>query len=236
MSNAIIIPTFNEKDNIERIIKEVLSTNTDFKILIIDDSSFDGTGEIIDNLFKKYPDKIKVTHRGGARGLGRSYIEGFKYLFSKYNDFQHVITMDADLSHDPKYLPELLEGAKNYDVVIGSRYIKGISVVNWSLGRLILSISANWFVRRVLNLPIKDTTSGFVCYRKEAINSIDLNKIKSDSYAFQIEMKYKLYKKGFKFKEIPIIFAERKYGKSKLGKKELFKTIFAVLNMRIFGG
>jgi len=233
--NFVVLPTFNEKDNIGEIVLGILGLELGIKIIVVDDNSFDGTKEILKKLAEEFPQDLEVLYKDKKRGLGSSYIKAFKHILSSHADVDSIITMDADLSHDPRHLPELLKESVNYDFIIGSRYIKGISVVNWPLGRLVLSIFANRLVKLMLGIPINDVTSGFVCYTKKALGEIGLEGIKSDNYAFQIEMKYKLYKNGLSFKEIPIVFVERRYGESKLGKKDIFKTMLSVLGMRIWG-
>jgi len=225
MKSLIIIPTYDEKENIGILIEEILKLNKDFHILIIDDNSPDGTGNIADGLANKYP-QVSVLHRPAKLGLGTAYITGFKYALE--NNYDLIFTMDADFSHQPKYLIDLLEKAKEYDLVIGSRYIKDGEIKNWPLHRLILSRGANIYVRMVTRIPIFDSTGGFNCYRREVLEKIDLDTIISDGYAFQIEMKYRLWKKGFYFKEVPITFIDRRRGKSKISKRIIFQALFLV--------
>jgi dolichol-phosphate mannosyltransferase len=225
MKSIIIIPTYNEKENIEKLIEEIRKLNRDFRILIIDDNSPDGTGRIADELAIKHSE-VCVLHRSAKLGLGTAYITGFKYALE--NNYDLVFTMDADFSHQPKYLIDLLEKAKEYDLVIGSRYVKDGEIQNWPLHRLILSRGANIYVRMVTRLPIFDSTGGFNCYRKEVLEKIDLDTIISDGYAFQIEMKYRLWEKGFSIKEVPITFIERARGTSKISRRIIFQAFFLV--------
>jgi dolichol-phosphate mannosyltransferase len=211
MKSIIIIPTYNEKENIERLIKEIRKLNKDFHVLIIDDNSPDSTGRIADGLAGKHSE-VSVIHRPAKLGLGTAYITGFKYALE--NNYDLVFTMDADFSHQPKYLIDLLEKAKEYDLVIGSRYIEDGGIQNWPFHRLILSRGANIYVRMVTGFPVSDSTGGFNCYRREILEKIDLDTIISDGYAFQIEMKYRLWKKGFSIKEVPITFIDRTRGTS----------------------
>ena len=229
MKSIIVIPTYNENENIERLIEEIRKLSKDFHVLIIDDSSPDGTGEIADRLAQKHSE-VSVIHRPGKLGLGRAYIVGFKYALK--NNYDSIFTMDADFSHQPKYLIDLGEKAKEYDLVIGSRYIKDGRIKNWPLHRLILSRGANIYVRMVTGLPIFDSTGGFNCYRKESLEKIDLDTITSDGYAFQIEIKYRLWKKRFSFKEVPITFIDRTRGTSKISKRIIFQAFFLVWKLR----
>jgi dolichol-phosphate mannosyltransferase len=230
MKSIIIIPTYNEKENIEKLIEEIQGLNKNFHILIIDDNSPDGTGRIADGLAKKYSE-VSVIHRSAKLGLGTAYITGFKYALA--NNYDFVFTMDADFSHQPRCLIDLLEKAKEYDLIIGSRYVKDGQIQNWPLHRLILSRGANFFVRLVTRVPILDSTGGFNCYRKEVLRKMDLGTIISDGYAFQIEIKYKLWKKGFSIKEIPITFIERARGTSKISKRIISQAFLLVWKLRL---
>jgi dolichol-phosphate mannosyltransferase len=230
MKSLIIIPTYNETENIERLIEEIRKLDRGFHILIIDDNSPDGTGRIADGLAIKHSE-ISVIHRSAKLGLGTAYITGFKY--SLENNYDLVFTMDADFSHQPKYLIDLLEKAKEYDLVIGSRYIEGGIILNWPLHRLILSRGANFYVRMVTRLPIFDSTGGFNCYRKEILEKTDLDRIISDGYAFQIEIKYRLWENGFSIKEVPITFIDRARGTSKISKRIIFQALFLVWKLRL---
>ena len=229
MKTTIVIPTYNEKDNIIPLTEQVFKVAPQAGILIVDDNSPDGTGQIAGNLAKNNP-HIKVLHRAAKEGLGKAYIAAFKHLL--LTDVECIITMDADFSHDPKYLPDFLKEIERHDVVIGSRYIKGISVLNWPLSRLILSVLANKYIRLMTGLPVKDCTSGFGCYRKRALEGINFKNFASGSYAFLFELKYKLFKKRFDIIEIPIIFTERRAGQPKMSKKIMFEAFFTVLRLR----
>jgi len=230
MKSIIIIPTYNEKENIERLIEEIRKLNRDFHILLIDDNSPDGTGRIADGLAGKHSE-VSVIHRPAKLGLGTAYITGFKYALQ--NNYDLVFTMDADFSHHPKYLIDLLEKTKEYDLVIGSRYVEDGGIENWPLHRRILSRGANFYVRMVTRLPIFDSTGGFNCYRREVLEKIDLDTIISDGYAFQIEMKYRLWEKGFSIKEVAITFIDRTRGRSKISKRIIFQAFFLVWKLRL---
>lgn len=225
MNVWIVIPTYNEKKNLRELVDEILNLDIEKNILIVDDNSPDGTGELADELSKQY-ENVFVLHRKEKSGLGTAYIEGFKYALSEKADY--VFEMDADFSHDPQIIPVFLEKIKEYDVVIGSRYLNGISVVNWPLSRLVLSLLASTYVRLVLGLPLKDCTSGFKCFRRKVLENINLDSVSSNGYAFQIEMNYRAYKKGFKLGEVSIIFIDRHSGSSKMSKKIIFEAILIV--------
>lgn len=232
MKTLIIIPTYNERENIKKLIPEIKRINKKIHILVVDDNSSDGTANIVYNFSKK--DKtVKLLQRPFKSGLGKAYIDGFKYALQNKYDF--IFEMDADFSHDPKYIPDFLKEIRNYDLVIGSRYLNGVSVVNWPISRLVLSQFANFYARLITGLPLTDCTSGYKCYRRKVIEAIDLNKIHSDGYAFQIEMHYKAWKKGFKIKEIPIIFVDRHSGTSKMSRKVVFEAAVVVWKLRMGG-
>jgi len=229
MVNFIVIPTYNEADNLERIVKKIFEFHPAFNIIVVDDNSPDGTGEIADSL--SYNDsRIYVIHRPKKAGLGRAYIEGFKFALSKSADL--IFEMDADFSHDPKYLQDLLEASKSSDLVIGSRYIDGVRVEGWRFRRLLLSKLANMFVSYILVRPVWDFTAGFRCYRRAVLESIELDSIKSDGYAFQIEMTHISFKHGFKVREVPILFKEREHGHSKFSKKVIFEAFWLTFKFR----
>ncbi len=230
MKNLIIIPTYNEAKNIRRIISDILNLNVDVDILVVDDNSPDGTAAIVEEIAKN-DSKISILKRECKMGLGSAYVAGFKHAIDK--EYNHIFEMDADLSHDPKEIPNFLERIKDYDLVIGSRYIKGINVINWPLRRLILSYGANIYTRVITGLPLKDSTGGFKCFRRKVLENIDLDKIHSEGYAFQIEVNYKTWKKGFKITEIPIIFVDRTEGKSKMSKKIVREAIWIVWKLRL---
>jgi len=225
MKSIIIIPTYNEKENIRKLVEEIKELNKGFHILIIDDNSPDGTGRIADGLAKKYSE-VSVIHRSAKLGLGTAYISGFKYALE--NNYDLIFTMDADFSHQPGYLIDLLEKAKEYDLVIGSRYVKDGKIQNWPLHRLILSRGANVYVRMVTRLPVLDSTGGFNCYRRRVLEKIDFDTIISEGYGFQIEVKYRVWKSGFSIKEVPIAFTDRTRGTSKISKRIIFQAFFLV--------
>jgi dolichol-phosphate mannosyltransferase len=226
----IVVPTYNEKENIEKIIDAVLGQADDIEILIVDDNSPDGTGEIVDRLASAEP-RIHAIHREGKMGLGSAYIAGFKWALAN-TDTRFVFEMDADFSHDPSAIPELLDAARDQDLVIGSRYLHGITVINWPLSRLILSYGANLYTRIITGLPLKDSTGGFKCFRRETLEQLPLDTIKSDGYSFQIEMNFFCWKKGFRIKEIPIIFTDRRVGVSKMSRKIIWEAMFMVWRLR----
>ena len=229
MKAIVIIPTYNEKRNITRLVEIILNLNINIQILIIDDNSPDGTGQIAEKLSSEYHE-INVIHRKGKLGLGTAYLEGFKYALK--NKFDYIFEMDADFSHNPKYLPVFLEAIKKYDLVLGSRYINGISVINWGFGRLLLSKLATFYVRIITRLPVTDATGGFKCFRQELLKSIDLDKVYSNGYSFQIEMTYKAYIKNFKIGEVPIVFKDRLEGKSKMNKKIVIEALGVVWRLQ----
>lgn len=230
MKVMVVIPTYNERDNIERLTSEILGLGADIHILIVDDNSPDGTGDIAGNLAKKHKE-VHVIHREGKMGLGSAYREGFRYALDA--GAENIMEMDADFSHNPARIPEFLEKAKEADVVIGSRYLNGVSVVNWPIRRLILSYLANVYARFVTGLRITDCTGGFKCFKRKVLEEIDLENIKSDGYSFQIEMNYRCVEKGFRVGEIPIIFIDRHAGSSKMSKKIVREAVVMVWRLRI---
>lgn len=229
----IIIPTYNEIENIENIIISTFNLYPTINILIVDDNSPDLTSKKVEDLKPKFKDQLFLLKRLKKEGLGTAYVAGFKWALK--NKFNYVFEMDADFSHNPKDIKRILEPMleNNYDVSIGSRYIKGINVVNWPLSRIILSYTASLYVRLITRMNIKDSTSGYICYKKSVLESIDLDNIKFTGYAFQIEMKYKSYLKNFKIIEVPIIFSDRLFGVSKLNGSIISEAIFGVIAMRI---
>jgi dolichol-phosphate mannosyltransferase len=231
--NIVIIPTYNEKDNIERLIETVFALHVSFHILIVDDGSPDGTGDIIKLLQKKYPEKLHLIEREGKLGLGTAYIRGFKWALE--NNYDNIFEMDADFSHDPHDLVRLHEACtkQGADLAIGSRYKSGVNVVNWPMGRVLMSYFASIYVRVITGMKISDTTAGFKCYKKHVLASIPLDKIRFKGYAFQIEMKFWTYKLGFKIIEIPIIFTDRKEGVSKMSEGIFNEALWGVLSMKI---
>ena len=229
----IIIPTYNEIENIENIIISTFNLYPTINILIVDDNSPDLTSKKVEDLKPKFKDQLFLLKRLKKEGLGTAYVAGFKWALK--NKFNYVFEMDADFSHNPKDIKRILEPMleNNYDVSIGSRYIKGINVVNWPLSRIILSYTASQYVQLITRMNIKDSTSGYICYKKSVLESIDLDKIKFTGYAFQIEMKYKSYLKNFKIIEVPIIFSDRIFGVSKLNGSIISEAIFGVIAMKI---
>lgn len=231
--NLVIIPTYNEKENIEKIIRYVFNLDKKFDILIVEDSSPDGTGDIVKGLMKEFPDQLFILERKGKLGLGTAYIDGFKWgLERKYDYFTE---MDADFSHNPDDLVRLYDSNKNKgsDAAVGSRYSKGVNVVNWPMGRVLMSYFASTYVRIVTGLKIMDTTAGFVCWSRKVLETIDLDKIKFVGYAFQIEMKYTAVKLGFNVAEVSIIFTDRTEGESKMNKSIFREAIFGVMQLRL---
>lgn len=231
--SLIIIPTFNEKENIESIIKKVFSLKKQFNILIIDDNSLDGTANIVKTLQKIYPKKLFIEERSKKLGLGTAYIHGFKWALKK--DYEFIFEMDADFSHNPDDLIKLYDVVKNNngDLAIGSRYVKGVNIVNWPMSRLLLSFFASKYVKIITGMPIHDSTAGFKCYKKKILQTIELDKIQFVGYAFQIEMKFKAWKYGFRIVEVPVIFTDRKEGVSKMSGGIFFEAVFGVLQMKI---
>jgi dolichol-phosphate mannosyltransferase len=228
--NIVIIPTYNEIENVEKMVRTVFSLPREFDLLIVDDGSPDGTATRIKELQKEYPG-LHIEERKGKLGLGTAYIHGFKWALAKGYDF--IFEMDCDFSHNPADLPRLLEACeKGADVAVGSRYCKGGKVSNWPIGRILMSYFASVYVRLVLWIPVKDTTAGFKCYRRKVLETIELDKIRFMGYAFQIEMKYKAYKKGFKIVEVPIMFTDRVLGVSKMSTKIFKEAFLGVLQMR----
>lgn len=235
MKNLVIIPTYNERENIENIINKILSLKKEFDILIIDDNSPDKTYEIIEELKNGTSNnRLNLIKREGKLGLGTAYITGFEWALA--NNYDYICEMDADFSHDPEDLPRLVEACTNgkADMAIGSRYISGVNVVNWPIGRVLMSYYASAYVRFITGMTIKDTTAGFKCYSRKVLEKIDLNKIKLKGYAFQIEMKFTAWKMGFKITEVPIIFTDRKKGTSKMSGGIFNEALWGVLKMKAF--
>ena len=226
---VIIVPTYNEIENVQRLVEAIFNYQNDINILFVDDSSPDGTAGLIKEMQQKYP-QILLLEREKKEGLGRAYIAGFKFALQK--GFDYIFEMDADFSHDPKEVPVFLREIEQNDLVIGSRYIRGVNVINWPLRRLLLSYFANIYTQVITGLPVKDCTGGFKCFRREVLETIDLENIGSNGYAFQIEMNYKAWRAGFRIKEIPIIFVDREFGESKLSKKIMWEAIFLVWKLR----
>ena len=230
-NTLIVIPTFNEKENINPLLERIFSLNIILDVLILDDNSPDGTKDVVLENKKKYKNRLNLIVREKKQGLGKAYIEGFKWALEK--QYKKIIQMDADLSHPPEKLINIVNQLDYYDYVIGSRYINGIRVLNWPLNRIILSIGASWYVKLITRLPVNDPTAGFVGYKRSSLLSLNLNEIMFVGYAFQIEMKFKLWKLGYKFKEIPITFKNRINGESKMNSSIISEAIFGVMIIKI---
>ena len=232
----VIIPTYNEKENIERIIREVFKLPMNFHILVIDDGSPDGTAAIVKQLIEReFGDRLFIIERSGKLGLGTAYIAGFKWgIERKYN---YIFEMDADFSHAPTDLPRPYDACEydGYDLAIGSRYVSGVNVVNWPMGRVLMSYFASKYVRFITGLPVHDTTAGFKCYKRRVLETIDLDAIRFKGYAFQIEMKFTAYKCGFKIKEVPVIFVNRVFGTSKMSGGIFSEALWGVIRLRLDG-
>ncbi len=233
MSKLIIIPTYNEKENIEKIILKVFSLDIDFDILIVDDGSPDGTAEIVKKIQKTYSKNLHIVERTGKLGLGTAYIYGFKWALK--NNYDYIFEMDADFSHDPDDLIRLYKACheEKGDVAIGSRYIKGVNIVNWPMSRLLMSFFASKYVKIITGMPIQDSTAGFKCYKRSVLEKINLEKIQFVGYAFQIEMKFTAWKYGFNVVEVPVIFTDRQEGASKMSGGIFFEAFFGVMQMKI---
>lgn len=231
----VIIPTYNEKENIEAIIRTVFSQEKDFHVLVVDDNSPDGTASIVESLMNDYKTQLFIEKRKGKNGLGTAYIHGFKWALN--NSYTYIIEMDADFSHNPKDLVRLYNSchSEGGDVAVGSRYSQGVNVVNWSMKRVLLSYFASKYVRFITGIPIHDTTAGFVCYKRTVLETINLNKIRFVGYAFQIEMKFKAWKHGFRVKEVSVIFTDRTKGESKMSGSIVYEALFGVIKMRLNG-
>ncbi|MFN2493604.1 MAG: polyprenol monophosphomannose synthase [Pyrinomonadaceae bacterium] len=231
MRAIVLVPTYNERANLAELVEKVRQCAPDLHILIIDDNSPDGTGELAEELARQYADEVFVLHRIRKEGLGKAYVEGFTQVLKK--DYEYVLQMDADLSHDPVHLANFFQEIQDHDLVVGSRYLHGISVINWDLKRLIMSKLANNYVRFVTGMPFSDTTSGFKCWRREALEAIGFADAFSSGYVFLVEMKYKAYRKGFRLAEVPIVFVERKSGNSKLDWRVIWEALWGVLRLRV---
>ena len=227
----IIIPTYNEAENIVNIINELLAISYDgviIEILVVDDNSTDGTSGLVKNLSNS---RVHIIERPAKMGLGTAYIRGFRFAIE--NNYDYVFEMDADFSHDPDAVPEFFDKLKDYDLVIGSRYIEGIAVVNWPLSRLMISIGASYYTRMITFLPVKDVTAGFMAYRVSSLKNIDFERVHSNGYSFQIEMKFRMWKKGFRITEIPIVFIDRRAGVSKMSRKIVYEAMFMVWKLKL---
>ncbi|MDE2845678.1 MAG: polyprenol monophosphomannose synthase [Gemmatimonadota bacterium] len=230
MKSLIIVPTYNELENMRRLLPELMAQGPDIRVLVVDDNSPDGTGKLADELAAEN-ERISVLHRPEKLGLGSAYVAGFKHAIQQ--DVDCVFEMDADFSHDPATIPEFIEEIASCDVVIGSRYISGINVVNWPMSRLLLSYFANIYTRVITGMTIRDTTSGFKCFRREVLEHIDLDSVRSDGYAFQIEMNFRCWRKGYRMREIPIIFVDRRSGTSKLSQGVINEAVWIVWWLRL---
>lgn len=231
MRAIAVIPTFNERENLERLVEQIQESVSDLHVLIVDDNSPDGTGQIAEEISRKNAGQLFVLHRERKEGLGKAYVAGFKYALEK--DYDIIVQMDADLSHDPSYLPLFLEQIRNCDLVTGSRYLHGISVVNWDLKRLILSKAATLYVQLITRMPLTDATTGFKCWRGKTLEAIGVGETRSNGYLFQIETTYRARRMGFNVVEVPIIFIERKHGTSKMDWKIIWEAFWGVLRLRL---
>ncbi len=228
--NALVcVPTYNEKDNVEQIVAAILGATPAVDILVIDDNSPDGTGRMADAIAAR-DERVKVLHRAGKEGLGKAYLAGFAWALER--GYALILEMDADFSHDPKYLPTMLEKAREADVVLGSRNVPGGGTQNWGLGRKLLSRGGSFYARNILGIPIRDVTGGFKCFHREVLEGIDLASVRCSGYAFQIELNYRAVKKGFKVVEFPIIFVDRRVGQSKMSRRIVFEAMTKVWSIR----
>jgi len=226
----VIIPTYKERENLVPLLKQIFSQGLPLEVLIVDDNSPDGTGAVADQIAAADP-RVHVMHRPGKMGLGSAYVAGFRYALER--DYDAAFEMDADFSHNPESLPEFLRELESADLVVGSRYLHGVTVVNWPLKRLILSYGANVYSRVITGLPLKDVTGGFKCFRRQVLEALDLSRVRSDGYGFQIEINYKAWRKGFRIKEIPIMFVDRRAGESKMNRKIVWEAAWMVWRLRI---
>ena len=231
MSCLVVVPTYNERDNLSAIIEGIFQYAPEVHVLIVDDNSPDGTGQLADEISSASNGKVFVIHRPTKEGLGPAYVQGFKLAIERGYDL--ILQMDADFSHDPKFLPDFFNAIENNDVVIGSRYVNGISVVNWDLKRLILSKAASLYVRTITGMPFADCTAGFICWRREALIAINLDRPLSNGYVFLAEMKYRAFKKRLRITEVPIVFVERRLGQSKMSGNIMIEGVISVLKMRL---
>lgn len=233
MNVLVVVPTYNERENLPLLVRAIV-VHEGFRVLVVDDGSPDGTGQIADDLAREHEGRVEVMHRTGTRGLGRSYIDGLRHAIAQ-PEVDLICQMDADLSHDPSYLPALAAAAAESDVVIGSRYLQGISVVNWPLHRIVLSTFANRYIRAVTRLRPSDCTSGFRCWRREALAKLPLDRMVSDGYAFLVEMLFEAHRRGCRIGEVPIIFVERRQGQSKLSGSVLIESFITPWRLRLRG-
>ncbi len=230
MKALVIVPTYNEAENIRELVPRILEQDPGMEILVVDDNSTDGTGALVEEI-RKTESRLHILHRPRKMGLGTAYVAGFRYALE--HNYELVFEMDADFSHDPDSIPAFLEAVKEADLVLGSRYLNGVTVVNWPLSRLILSYGANLYTRLITGMPIKDATGGFKCFRRATLESIDLARVRSDGYGFQIEMNFKTWRQGLRIKEIPILFVDRRVGISKMNRKIIWEAMWLVWKMRL---
>lgn len=232
MKTLIIIPTYNERQNIPPLFEAIFTVNNDVNILVVDDNSPDKTYELVEQLRQElYPDKVFLLRRSGKLGLGTAYVAGFKWALA--NGYDYIMEMDADFSHDPAYINDFLREIATADLVIGSRYVAGGGVVNWGIGRKLISRGGSLYSRLILGLPLADITGGYKCFRRQVLESIDLNSIKSNGYSFQVEMNYRTFLKDFRIKEVPIVFEDRRVGQSKMSRKIFLEAITMVWQLRL---
>jgi dolichol-phosphate mannosyltransferase len=229
--NLVVLPTYNEAENLREVVAQIRRQPGGFHILIVDDASPDGTGEIAESLAAEFPGEVRVLHRERKEGLGRAYVAGFGHALKL--GYETIVQMDADLSHSPSYLPAMVEGLAGSDVVLGSRYVRGVNVVNWDLKRLILSKAATRYARMVTGMPYSDVTSGYKCWRREALQAIGLDLVFSNGYLFQIETTYRAHRLGLRVAEVPIVFYERNFGRSKIDLGIIFEALLGVLRLRL---
>jgi dolichol-phosphate mannosyltransferase len=230
LETLVVVPTYNERENIARLIDALLALPLDLHILVVDDNSPDGTGTFVEEWSAREP-RLRALHRPEKAGLGGAYIAGFTWALAN-TDARYIFEMDADFSHDPQAIPEFLERIPDYDLVIGSRYASGVTVVNWPLSRLILSVSANIYTRIITGLPLHDATGGFKCFRREVLEALPLQQVRSDGYSFQIEMNFHVWKRGYRMVEIPIVFTDRLVGASKMSRRIVWEAAFMVWKLR----
>jgi len=231
VKSLVVIPTYNEAENIGRLVPEVLARDPGLQVLVVDDSSPDGTADVV-RARPEFGDRLHLLLRPEKRGLGAAYIAGFQWALRE-TDAEAVFEMDADFSHDPRAIDDFLREIREYDVVLGSRYLQGVTVVNWPLRRLMLSVGANIYARWVTGMPIKDCTGGFKCFRRHVLEALPLDRIRSDGYSFQIEMNYHCWKRGFRIKEIPIVFTDRQVGVSKMSRRIVWEAMWMVWALRL---
>lgn len=231
MRCLVVLPTYNERENLSDIIESIQQHANSAHILVVDDNSPDGTGALADELCKRQPERLFVIHRPHKDGLGQAYVAGFEFALAR--DYDVIVQMDADFSHDPKYLPLFFERIKENDLVIGSRYTRGISVIDWDLKRLAMSKAATHYVRLITGLPLTDATSGFKCWRREALEAIDLSRVFANGYLFQIELSYVAFRKKLRLAEVPIVFVERRLGRSKMNWGIIFEALWGVVRLRL---